>query len=33
VRRVLDQYNGKITVQSVPDTGTTFRVTFPTGAG
>jgi two-component system, OmpR family, phosphate regulon sensor histidine kinase PhoR len=30
VKRVLDQYNGKITVQSVPEDGSTFTVTFPT---
>jgi two-component system, OmpR family, phosphate regulon sensor histidine kinase PhoR len=31
VKRVLDQYNGRITVCSVPGEGTTFRVTFPLG--
>jgi two-component system, OmpR family, phosphate regulon sensor histidine kinase PhoR len=29
VKRVLDQYNGRIAVHSVPDEGTSFTVTFP----
>jgi two-component system, OmpR family, phosphate regulon sensor histidine kinase PhoR len=29
VKRVLDQYNGRISVSSVPGEGTTFTVTFP----
>ena len=31
VKRVLDQYNGRISVCSIPGEGTTFRVTFPLG--
>ena len=29
VRRVLGEYNGRITVQSKPDAGSTFMVSFP----
>jgi signal transduction histidine kinase len=32
VRRVLDQYNGRITVRSVPEEGSAFTLTFPVGA-
>jgi two-component system sensor histidine kinase ResE len=32
VKRVLDQYNGRITVRSVPGEGSVFTVTFPVGA-
>ena len=32
VKRVLDQYNGRISVRSVPGEGSVFTVTFPAGA-
>jgi len=32
VKRVLDQYNGRISIRSVPGEGSAFTVTFPAGA-